>query len=261
MNVSGLLLVVLVIVLIGLAIAYSVLTQVRPTISEVLSPKSGVMSKATRVGNSGDGRDKFLAPPSATLMAYIYAMQNNKTATVGNTQKPINILSVGNAVQLQLLPGGVSAPPKTVLVVKTQNPNPTEPNTETFQILDFPQQKWVHTAIVREGRRYTVYYNGKVVSSVRTNFYPVVDSSTFILGDPSLIGEFVYPKIAPVPYRQEEIAAEIQKSASTRFEPIMPMDWSQLTKLSLGCPNGLFCFSTQGPPKESPLKMWKTPYA
>lgn len=252
---------VLVVVLVGLAIAYAVLATTRPTITDTLSPKVGTMDKRTPVGNSGDGRDKFLVPSGGTVMAYIFTMMNNKTPQIGNKQDPINLLNVGSAVSLQILPGGASAPPKTTLVVKTQNPDPTTPNTEEFPVPDFPQQRWVHTAIVREGRRYTVYYNGKVVASHRTKFYPVVDSATISLGDSRLIGEFVYPKVAPTPYRIEEIQAEINGSATTRYEPIKPMDWDKLFSIKLGCPNGLFCFSTKGPPQDSPLKMWKTPYA
>ena len=262
MNVSGILLVVLVIFLFASAITYTVLATSRPTITDTLSPKVGPMSVPTRVGNSGDGRDKFLVPAGATLMSYINTMINSKTPQVGNKQDPINLMSVGNAVKLQLLPGGVSAPPKTMLSVKVQNPNPATSNVEEFQVPDFPEQRWVHTAIVREGRRYTVYYNGKVVASHRTQFYPVIDSSTITLGDTRLIGEFVYPKVAPTPYRIEEIQNEINMSATTRYEPIKPMDWSAVwASIKLGCPNGLFCFSTQGPPKENPLKMWQTPYA
>ena len=254
--------VVLVVALIAMAIAYTVLATSRPTITDLLTPKVGPMNKATPVGNSGDGRDKFLVPSGGTVMAYIFTMLNSKTPSIGNKQDPINLMSVGSAVKLQLLPGGVSAPPKTTLVVKTQNPDPAQPNTEEFNIPDFPQQKWVHTAIVREGRRYTVYYNGKVVASQRTKFYPVIDSSTITLGDPRLAGEFVYPKVAPTPYRLEEIQNEINNSASTRYEPIKPVEWDKLVaNIKLGCPNGLFCFSTQGPPKENPLKMWETPYA
>jgi hypothetical protein len=263
MNVSGILLVVLVVALFGLTIAYTVLGTTRPAITDVLSPKVGSMGELTRVGNSGDGRDKFLVPSGATVMAYIFTMINNKTPTIGNKQEAINLLSVGSAVKLQMLPGGVSAPPKTTLVVKTQNPDPAQPNTEEFPVADFPQQKWVHTAIVREGRRYTVYYNGKVVASHRTKFVPVIDSSTITLGDPKLIGEFVYPKVAPTPYRIDDIQNEINISATTRYEPIKPIDFStyMASFAKIGCPNGPFCFSTQGQPTENPLKMWKTPYA
>lgn len=261
MNVSGVLLAVLTVTLLALGIAYTVLNTTRPTIVDGLSPKVGTMNKPTLVGTSGDGRDKFLTPPGATVMAYIFTAVNNKTPSIGNKQDPINILSVGSAVRLLVYPGGVSAPPKTKLLVKTQNPDPAASNTEEFEIPDFPQQKWVHTTIVREGRRYTVYYNGKVVASNRTTYFPVIDSSTLKFGDERLVGEFVYPKIAPTPLRQEEIQTEINTNATTRYEPIKPVDWNFSALLNVGCPNGPFCFSVQGPPTENPLKMWETPYA
>ena len=261
MEVSTILLVILFLALVCLTIAYTVLVQVRPQVLESLTPKTGPMNVGTRVGTSADGRDKFLASSGGTVMCHIFTAVNNKTPQIGNSQDPIRILSIGNAVSLQLLPGGVSQPPKTVLSVRTQNPDPTKPNIEQFDVLAFPQQKWVHTAIVREGRRYTIFYNGKVVSSHRTQYYPVVESSTLTLGDSRLMGEFIYPKIAPTAYRMEEIQAEITANADTRYEPIRPMDWSQLFNLNLGCPNGLFCFSTTGTPQGEPLKTWQSPYA
>lgn len=240
-------------------VIYTVVSYVRPTALENLSPRTGALSEEKPVGNAGDGRAKFLTPAGGTLMAHIYCTINNKTPGLGNSQDPISILRIGNAVKLQMVPGGASGLPKTELFVQTQNPDTTKA-VETISVPDFPQQKWVHTCIVREGRRFTVYYNGKVVASERTTHYPAVNSSTIQVGDKRLQGEFAWPKVAPTPLRQDEVEQEILSTSDTRQKPYSPFEIPK-GMFKFGCPNGLFCFTTEGQPQTNPLKMWKTPYA
>jgi hypothetical protein len=263
MSVSAVLLVVLLVVLVAGLIAYTILMTSRPSLTHTLSPSQGSMSVSTKIGTTGDGRDNFLTPSGATLMIYVFCMVNSKTQSIGQKKNPITILRLGDTLHLQILPGGISTPAKTQLVIKTQNPNPSE-SLEVFDIEDFPQQRWVHVAIVREGRRYIIYYNGKVSSNQRTKYYPTIDSSSLNVGDPNLIGEYTLPKIAPTPYRLDEIKRELGTTSDTRYQPYKSIRFSDIIGIfsifSLSCPNGFFCFSTSSKPY-SPLKMWKSPYA
>ena len=261
MELSGILMILLVVLLLSAITTYAVLATTRPSAVVSFTPNHGPLNPPKRLGASGEGRDAFLVPAGATFSVYLYCYVNNKTPEVGNTQTPITLFRIGDAVQLQLLPGGVSMAPSTRLVVKTQNPDPSKPKEEVFEVEPFPQQKWVHTVLVREGRRYTLYYNGKVTSSQRTVYYPTIDSASIQVGDSRLKGEYSFPKVVPTPYSIEEIQRDLVKTSDTRYEPYRPMDWGQLFSLKLGCPEGIFCFSTTGPPKESPLKSWQTPYA
>ena len=239
-------------------IAYIVLNMTRPAIMKGLTPKMGLLNTQTKVGSSSDVRDGFLSPPGATLGVYLFNAVNSKTPTIGKSQEPISVFSMGSALQFQILPGGVSSPPKTRLLVKTQG-SLAEP--EEIPIPMLPEQKWVHVVIVREGRRFTIFYNGQSVASQRTRFFPIVNSSQFIIGDPRLRGEFALPMIAPTPMRLDEINVELSQTSNTRHEPYKPMDFAGVFSKLGGCPNGLFCFSTSKPPTGSPLQMWQTPYA
>ena len=261
MTLSTILVVVLAIVGIVSLIVYTILSTARPALLNGLSPETGLMNDQTKIGTINDARDKFLVPPGATLSVYVFCAVNNKTqGLVSGPEDDIPIIKIGNTIQLKIIPGGVSRPPKTVLAVRTQGPTS---QTETIEIEDFPQQKWVQVVIVREGRRYTVYYNGQVAGSQRTQYFPVVNSSQCIVGDKRLRGQFAFPKIASVPMRIEEIQQDLAETSNTRHEPnITPFfDKVIFPSLSIGCPNGLFCFSTSTPPTNDPLKMWKSPYA
>lgn len=248
--------------LVGLAtlIVYTVLNTVRPALMKELSPKVGNLNKVTNVGSSSDVRERFLTPSGATLSVYLFTAGSSKTPSLGNLQEPINLFSMGSSVQFQILPGGASSPPKTRLLVRTQGNNS---GPEEIPVPMFPEQKWVHVVLVREGRRFTVFYNGKSVASGRTQYFPVVNSSQLSFGDPKLRGEFALPMLAPTPMRLDEIQKELSETSNTRHEPYKPLDFAGVFGGlgNLGCPNGLFCFSTSAPPTGNPLQMWQTPYA
>jgi hypothetical protein len=248
-----------ILILVGIAtlIAYTVLSTVRPAVMKGLTPRVGALNGGTRIGTSSDVRDGFLSPPGATFSVYLFNAANSKTPLIGNTQEPITLVAMGSALQFQILPGGASSPPKTRLVIHTQG---GLKDPEEIPVPMFPEQKWVHLSIVREGRRFTVAYNGQHVASQRTQFFPVVNSSQLVIGDPKLRGEFALPMIAPTPMRLEEIQRELAETSNTRHEPYKPLNFGGLVS-NLGCPNGIFCFSTSQPPTGNPLKTWQTPYA
>jgi hypothetical protein len=255
MNVSTLLVGVFIATIVALLIAYSILNT-RPSILNSLSPNVGNLHKVTAIGSSADVRDSFLSSPGSTFSCYFYYAANNKTPSVNAGQIPITLFRMGDVLRFEILPGGVSSPPKTRILVKTQGPNS---EIEDIPIQQIPEQKWVHVTIIREGRRFTVYYNGEAVSSYRTKYFPVINSSTLSIGDAGLRGEYALPMIGSIPLRIDEIQTEIHNTSDTRYSPNKPTDFSAFLKL--GCPNGLFCFSTSSPPKTDPLKMWATPYA
>ncbi len=241
-------------------LAWTILQTSRPVLLHGLSPTTGSLQTPTKVGGVDDARSGFLTSPSGTISTYIFLSGNSKTASSIPSSGAIPLLKIGSTVQFQLLPGGASMAPSTQLAIQTKGPDGIK--TEILAVESFPQQKWVHLAIIREGRRYTVYYNGNIVSSQRTTYFPVVNSNAIEIGDARLTGEFVYPKVAPIAMSQMELQSDIQTTSDTRFEPIPPTGFFRdgFPSFQLGCPNGLFCFSTNTPPT-SPLKVWSTPFA
>jgi hypothetical protein len=258
MALSTLLIAALVVLLVALIISWSVLSTARPAVLQSLQPVSGSLQKVQRIGSFRDTRDNFLTPSGATLLVYVYCAINSKTASVIPDRANIPLISIGNVLRLIILPGGASTPPQTQLAIRTQG---ATMGTELIDIAPLPMQQWVQVAIVREGRRYTVYYNGKVVASERTQNNPVINSSELTIGHPQLAGNFALPRLAATPMSQEEIRYDLQQTSDTRHQPYVPTQFSFPAFFNLfSCPDGLFCFTTTTPPTGTPLKMWATPY-
>jgi len=263
MSLSSILIGILILLFFSILISFLVISKLRPSMVETLTPNYGDMNEK-QVGSAGKVRDLFMVPPSSTILIYIKCKLNNKTSSINTDAQPVRIIELENSLKLLINPGNIQKPQTTTLVIKTQDSN-NAASYETFPIKNFPEQKWVQLAIVREGRRYTVYYNGVVVLSKRTLNYPTINSSQFIIGDLRLSGTYVYPRIIPTEYHINDILDDLKKTSDTRNKPILPTDnvIPNLSKFlpNIGCPNGMFCFSTAPQPAFDPLKKWKTPYA
>lgn len=266
MDISKIIIVILIILFITISLSLFIISFLRPKAFISLSPNTGPMSN-TNIGKPLDVRDNFMTPPSSTLMVYLNYKLNNKTSSVDASSKPVRILELQNSLKIELIPGNNKNPQKTLLTIQTIGEN-NNISYESFIIKEIPQQKWIHFVLVKEGRRYSIYYNGVAIFSDRTRKYPTINSSQFIIGDDSITGTFALPKIAPTEYRINDILSELQITSDTRHKPYLPTDtiipsvsYSSLSYPSFGCPNGLFCFSTLSAPVQNPLKGWESPYA
>jgi hypothetical protein len=251
MELSSILIGFFVLALVASVIAYTILTYVRPSEVQSLTPKSGGLQQGLQVSTARQVRDVFFTPSGATFSVYLYTMIPR------TPNMKVVLFRFGMAIGIVCEAGGLSIGPSTKLYVLTQQP---QAKYEIIELPSLPESKWVHLALVREGRRFTVYYNGKLVASERTQYIPVIATPDLILGGPGTQGTFVFPKLVPVPYRLEDVRNELQETSDSRHTPSIPTDWSSLN-LFKGCPDGLLCFSTDSPPKENPMKFWSTPYA
>jgi hypothetical protein len=264
MSISNIIVVVLVVVFFSLILALIVISNLRPSMFISLSPSSGAITQ-TNIGGPSDVRNNFMSPSAGTIIVYINYKANDKTSSLNNI-KPIRMLELQNVLKIEMIPGNSKNQQTTKLSIKTNAPSSsTIDGYEVFPIRNIPEQKWIHLAIVREGRRYTLYYNGEAIFSNRTIGYPVVNYSQLIIGDNRLSGIFALPKIAPTEYRLNDILSDLKATSDTRHKPYLPTDsiFPQFYFImpTFGCPNGLFCFSTSSAPTQNPLKKWVTPYA
>jgi hypothetical protein len=254
MEVTSVVLAMLVSLIIGILILYAVFS-LRPSVTYSLASgtgaKNGSLASPTYIGVPQNVYDGFFKTPGGTISLYLYVggrFPNNDA----------KLLSISDSLEFAMLSGGNGNSPETVLSIKQV----TYQADQVYKIkcANFPIQQWVHVTIVREGRRFTVFYNGKVAADERTygNIVPVV--STMTIGSEGLPGEWAHVNLTPYAYRLENIKDEMSKSSDTRHVPyITPtMNFNVFS-----CPNGLFCFNANTSQEStlSPLRRWQTPYA
>ena len=235
---------------------YSIYQRARPSVQSPLLPKRGDLSKETNVGTVDDVRSKFMTTPGTTFRVYVFPNQGDKS----NRLTEQILLKFGTTAELVILPGGITGQPRTVLRVKTQG---LTTSMEEIPVETLPSQKWTHVAIVREGRRFTVYYNGVIVASKRLQYYPVITSGNLKIGGAGFTGEFALPSLAPTSLTMLEIRDDMKNTSDTRHKPNSPTEMFEFFQVwkYFTCPNGIFCFSTSAPPRTDPLTLWTTSYA
>jgi hypothetical protein len=254
MELSSIFLIFLVAITLGTGLLYSVL-ELRPSATYAISTpdgsKSGSLSTPVSLGNTQQVYDSFFSPAAATLSLFVYV--NSRIPSSDAT-----ILRIGDALTFKITPGGPGSPPETQLVInQTTGVQPIY----TIKCANLPLQKWTHITIVREGRRFTVFYNGKVAADERStrNIQSVL--SQISIGSIGLPGEWALLNLTPYAFRLDDIQEEISKNSDTRGVPSITPTGGGFNLFS--CPSGIFCFSANTSQQStlSPLRRWTTSYA
>lgn len=253
---------------ISLIIAISVLNYVRPSSTQSMEPLRGKLNKNITIGTVDAVRDNFIKPGNSTLMFYVFMYPNQRTSYLMNDIiNPGNTLaSIGSAFRLSVVPGSANSSETALITIATRKQPSSEAPADTvkmehIEIPRIPIQKWVLITVVKEGRRFTVYYNDKVVASQRTEGFPIVSSTNLTIGNPGFVGEFGLPNVAASAYRLEDVQQYLRDTSDTRDKPMLPNEDSIWDMFSLfSCPSGMFCFSTDGFPASRPLQYISSPY-
>jgi hypothetical protein len=151
---------------------------------------------------------------------------------------------------------------------------------EVLSLPAIPIQKWVMLTIVKEGRRYDVYYNDKLVLSKRTQFKLTLSSSQLgiVVGNPGLNGNAGAFTVYNTVQRGMDVAKAYKNMVDTRGAPYitLPADaYTPATRPSMPdfstslaglgfnwspCPSGQ-CFDTPKIRPAQPWLDWETSYA
>jgi hypothetical protein len=190
----------------------------------------------------------------------------------------VNILNISNVIRLELLAAPDASRQRAAgaqLVVRTlgmssplvnNQPDPSAPRTEsvfeeTIPLPNIPFQKWTFVTIAREGRRFDVYYNGKLVMSKRTQNVVDVRSAfgPIVGGDPSLKGTITRVESFSEKLTQPQIEAKYKEQADTTGQPHMASTLNVFDYIP-NCKGG-GCLTGPSVRPTSPLLDWETPYA
>jgi len=181
----------------------------------------------------------------------------------------VNLLNVSNVLRLELLNAPDASRRNAALVqlvVRTlrnkATTNDTEVIEETISLPSLPIQKWTMITIVREGRRYDVYYNASLVSSKRSEHVLDINSAIgpVLAGDPKLQGSIVDITVIPTKFSASDVAYNYARLADTNGQPYLTKQTVNLMDYVPFCEGGA-CLKGPSIRPSNPLMDWDTQYA
>lgn len=137
---------------------------------------------------------------------------------------------------------------------------------EIINLPPIPKQKWVFIAILREGRRFDIIYDNRIVASKRLENYPVMEATTISIGSKGLSGSAIHfmingTRLSPVDVERERLAHVDSTNSVVEDNPMM-VTLPSLPSINIfsQCPPGLPCEPITKPPKNS-FYQWESHYA
>lgn len=213
-------------------IVWGLLYAFRPVSGANLSPAKGGLETTTVVGTPRQVYNSFYyGTGGGSFGTYVYLNNYDRTPRSDSAADPL--IRIG---PFKLYVHNSNNSPQTTYAVV----NLVNNNTDTYNVLpldDFPLQKWVYVTVNREGRRFTVYYNGVVAGSKVFDEYYARQPEAVKIGGPSYIGRFVFPNLNQTVLREADIQAYIRATADSKGQPIEKQDFLEM----LFSGGGIFC--------------------
>ena len=205
-------------------------------------------------------QSSILASSGSSVMGFFYLKEGDRTAKYANSFIPL--IQVENNWALEISPSlGGRAETSAQLRVATNDGGAIK--QEVIDLPQIPKQKWIFIAILRDGRRFDVIYDNKIVASQRLEYYPVNISSSLSIGNKGLAGQVIHvmvngERLAPNQVERDRLA-HVDTSGTVLEADAIDISFPSL-KLLAQCPPGLPCDPITRPPSSN-LMQWKTPYA
>lgn len=205
-------------------------------------------------------KKKIVGTSGSTVMGFFKLQNGDRTSNA--TTPYIPIIQAENNWMLEIASAPQGLEHNLVrLRIKTIDAGALE--DKIIDLPEIPKQRWVFIAILRDGRRFDIIYDNKIVASHRLETYPVVIAGVLSLGNTGLSGEANKIMIKEERLTPIDVESERQNYIDTNgvlkedltFIPSIPI--IDLTNL---CLPGLPCDYIKGPPSNNLVK-WNSLFA
>jgi len=231
-----------------------------------IGPDSLSLSTKTQVITNQQLRVSWTSTSGSTLQFYINPSINDKSGVSGNEYASVVEISSRQLFQILVSPDagrGLSMAPAQLKVFTMGRNNAVNSTPEIIEIPSFPLQRWTCVAIVKQGRKFIIYLNGKAVVSHMCKAMPHFDVTPLNIGDPRLGGTISQMSLAPYALSPTEIRNSYRSNVDTSGKPIQ-----QITLVGIFgpympiIPSGWWCPDGNCSPSQdiSPLEKWSSPY-
>jgi len=231
-----------------------------PAENDDLLPKMTPLNAKKDVGLPDVVQKKLLGSNGCTVMGYFILKDGDRTTKMSQPYLPL--MQIANNWYLEISPAPAGKD-RTSARLRIQT---NKSGTLKDEIVDLPpisKQKWTFIAVLREGRRFDIIYDNRIVASHRLEHYPVVITSPLSVGSPGLNGSVIHviingKRLSPNEVESERVSHVDTNNMILEANPInlsLPkFEWLA------ACPPGLPCDPVTKPPKNN-LVEWNSPYA
>lgn len=249
-----------------------------------IGPEQIDLSSVSQLASSEQLSKLWTQTDGATLSFFIYPVVNDRTSVSGNEYANVVQLGRSQTFKLLVVPdagrGHGMAP--AILEVYTKSTTSSSQNSDVacppassgsgnipigpdeIDIPGVPLQRWTSVVIVKQGRKFNIYINGKLSVSHMCTAMPDFDTSQPLrTGDKRLGGLLALMSLAPYPMQAAEVRSMVQRMADTTGKPYLSSGISLPTlKISditehIVCPGG----NCSTPIQTGPMEEWSSPYA
>jgi hypothetical protein len=234
-----------------------------------IGPDDISLSTETQVITSESLKTLWSSKAGSTLIFYINPVINDRTGQSGNEYA--NVVKIGSKQTFKILvaPDAGRDMSLSPAIFEIYTKGNTEP--ERIEISKFPMQKWTCVVIVKKGRKFNIYLDGKLTLSHTCTAMPDFDTTVpLTVGDSRLSGTISLMSITPRALNTPEVQDLVSQSVDTSGKPYKPIKLYSLFSYfipelpsldlilaNLWCPAG----NCNTPKKAGPMEEWSSPYA
>jgi hypothetical protein len=202
----------------------------------------------------------LLGGGGSTVMGFFKLNNGDRTVKYANSYTPL--IYIDNNWYLEISPAPIGKEHVSARL-RIQTNNGTTMKDDIIELPEIPKQKWIFIAILRDGRRFDIIYDNKIVASQRIENYPVVISSSLTIGNERLDGSIIHVIVNGRRLTPNEVERERVAHVDTNNTVLEANDINTslpALKLFAQCPPGLPCDPITKKPSNN-LLQWSTPYA
>ena len=243
-----------------------------------LLPTLTSLSAEKQIVDSGTVKTSLLSQGGSTVAGFFNVQFGDRTVRMNDVlfgkalpaMSYTTLLGVKGSFEFQIAPsrlffdvsGGpaIQSPQSTAqLIVYT-----THREFTTIPLPPLTQQKWIFISILRDGRRFDVMYDDKIVASHRIDVYPMAIANPLVIGDKALLGQAIHMFTKSSRATPTQISAlrasysDMTGQPPVKFPlPFLPIPFGNV---QTACIPGIPCNPVSAPPSNA-LKAWSSRYA
>jgi hypothetical protein len=253
------------IILLTYSIYYGARYAILPAPPTQLGVETMALTSELQIGTSEDVKSLWSTVPGSTLSFYINPQIQDRTATIGNEYA--TALNIGDNQSVKFLialdAGRSNMMAPVIFEVYTSGNSLPE-------VIDIPGiylQRWSCVVIVKQGRKFNIYVNGKLSASRICDSMPELDNTKSLrIGDSKkrLGGSIALVNLAPYAMQLDDVRSYVNETMGTDGKPYLSSDLPALPVFSLDSLSNLFICpggNCSSPKSTGPIDQWNSEYA